>query len=295
MEIHFVKTGNVNLVKLIKNVNKKVSESGNTLLHKAVQYKQKEIVRTLLDKGANVYAKNNKGEYPIYYLNDRDITEMILNAGFDINQRNDKKQTLLHLATGSSLLEYIIEKNPRNLNVDDQDGNMPIHQAVLHNNLENVKILVKHKPLIVVRNKENQTPLELAVYAHEKYGHNNADIIAFLTQAQIDNKVYLPLEQGEECAICLEEMGLSEPNCVVRSIDPVKYSCGHTFHCKCIIKWNREEGKKTCPLCRAPMDIIQRFYIKKGETGFGKRSKRSLLFQNGALQRVNSEIKYLNK
>ena len=91
MEIHFVKTGNVNLVKLIKNVNKKVSESGNTLLHKAVQYKQKEIVRTLLDKGANVYAKNNKGEYPIYYLNDRDITEMILNAGFDINQRNDKK------------------------------------------------------------------------------------------------------------------------------------------------------------------------------------------------------------
>jgi hypothetical protein len=219
---------------------------------------------------------------------------MILNAGFDINTRNRKKQTLLFLATGSDLLEYIIEKNPRNINVDDQDGNMPLHQAVLHNNLENVKLLVKHKALVVVRNKDNHTPLELAkgLKVLEPFTQlntkQNQEIIDFLTQAQIDTRVYLPLEPNEECAICLEEMNISEPNCHVISSDPDHFPCGHKFHCKCIIKWNREEHKKTCPLCRGPMDTIQRFYVKNTQSGFGKRRKRS-----GALKVVNNEIKYL--
>jgi ankyrin repeat protein len=292
MEIYFVKSGNVNMVKLIKNVNKSVSKSGNTLLHKAVEYNQKEIVKILLEKGADVYAKNDAGDYPIYHLKDRDITEMILNAGFDINKTNPKKQTLLHIATMGNLLEYILEKNPENIDAVDIDGNTPLHQAVLQIRLDNVKILVKHKALLNLKNKFNASPLEVAKYAHEIYGDQNSEIITFLTQALIDERVYLPLEPGEECAICLEELS-GRINCFVKSSDQ-NYPCNHKFHCDCIIHWNKE-GKITCPLCRGPMKLIKRFYTKT-DLSFGKRKNFIRFFKRSGsgLKLVNGEISYLH-
>ena len=52
--------------------------------------------------------------------------------------------------------------------------------------------------------------------------------------------------QHKECAICFNLLGNR-----ARTLP-----CGHRFHCDCIDKW-KQQGKFTCPTCRAPFDVPQ--------------------------------------
>lgn len=53
----------------------------------------------------------------------------------------------------------------------------------------------------------------------------------------------------EECCICLEEYDKWDPNKV-----PVTIRCGHVFHKKCLLEWEKKDQLSTeqysCPLCR---------------------------------------------
>lgn len=46
----------------------------------------------------------------------------------------------------------------------------------------------------------------------------------------------------EHCSICLGKTRKNRMNT----------PCGHTFHGRCISRWTGEQGKNTCPMCRAP-------------------------------------------
>lgn len=54
-----------------------------------------------------------------------------------------------------------------------------------------------------------------------------------------------PIEGDSTCPICMEVM--TQRN--VREMP-----CGHKFHKKCINKW-KNEGNRSCPMCREPFDI----------------------------------------
>ena len=47
------------------------------------------------------------------------------------------------------------------------------------------------------------------------------------------------------CAICFEKLNKNTP----------KLSCGHSFHVKCLRKWEKIGKKLNCPLCRAEIRI----------------------------------------
>ena len=49
----------------------------------------------------------------------------------------------------------------------------------------------------------------------------------------------------EPCSICMEPMTQRNSK---------ELPCGHRFHKKCINKW-KNEGNRTCPLCREPFDL----------------------------------------
>ena len=257
------------MIKRIKDVNKILSKSGNTLLHKAVQYNKKDIVKVLLENGADFYASNNEDVRAIDYLTNREIVQMILDAGFDINNRNKKNQTMLHIATKSKLLDFILQKNPENMNATDLYGNIPLHQAVLQNNYDNIKILIDNKSDVFARNSSNLSPLGLAKHVKQAYNYDNQVIIDLLKEAELNNRLFLPIEQGEECPICLEEFDDTKPICMVRP-------CNHKFHISCIVKWV-DEGKDKCPLCRRKITLIKQFFIRN--TPFGIKIKKKIFLK----------------
>jgi hypothetical protein len=55
----------------------------------------------------------------------------------------------------------------------------------------------------------------------------------------------------EECTICMDPLGVRNGPGADGTITT---ACGHRFHRKCINHWLNEDGKTTCPLCRAALN-----------------------------------------
>jgi ankyrin repeat protein len=68
---------------------------GNTPLHAAAFLGREEVVKLLLDKGASLTAKNNKGETPVDVVSgkwDQGLADFYTAIGTGINQKLDLKQ-----------------------------------------------------------------------------------------------------------------------------------------------------------------------------------------------------------
>ena len=83
--------------------------SGDSPLHSAAQWGNLEIVKLLLQNGADVNAKNKWGETPLHYaavFDHKEIARVLLDAGADINAKDNDGQTAFKVvssAKGKSL------------------------------------------------------------------------------------------------------------------------------------------------------------------------------------------------
>nr|XP_006822296.1 PREDICTED: ankyrin-3-like [Saccoglossus kowalevskii] len=78
----------------------KCDARGNTALHVAAQQSCREIVQQLLEKGANVQVKNFDGHQPLHRAcicsNDSDLIRLLLQHGADPNAVNEKMEVPIH-------------------------------------------------------------------------------------------------------------------------------------------------------------------------------------------------------
>jgi ankyrin repeat protein len=78
------------------------SESTGSVLHAAVSSGRKEVVQLILDAGANVNATNDLGETPLHLAAKEDervsIVELLLQRGADVSARRLFEETPLDLA-----------------------------------------------------------------------------------------------------------------------------------------------------------------------------------------------------
>lgn len=125
-----------NTAKLLLDVNANVKvsdENGYTPLHYAVMNNQKEIVSAVTNKFCDIDATDNEGNTPLYYSigKGKDIMNILLQAGADINGANADGKTVLHKAIIDKDVEsaaFLIE-NGANVNIKDQSGHTPIYYA----------------------------------------------------------------------------------------------------------------------------------------------------------------------
>ena len=147
--------------------------AGDTALHIAAAAYQSGTLRLLVEKGANVQARNRRGAEPIHYAADG-------SPGADYWDP----------VAQSDALRYLVEAGA-DPNAFDKSGVAPLHRAVRTRSALAVATLIENGAYPRLKNKRGSTPLHLAV---QNTGRSNSGSDAAKEeQGQI---IELLLDQG---------------------------------------------------------------------------------------------------
>jgi len=179
---------------------------GKTPLHVAVLYRaDSEIVKLLLDHGANPMIQDNKGKSSMYYasvMNSTVIADMFVEMECQKQDNSMGQQlTLLDAILNSDydMINLLVDnRNILNLpNVND-NGNTPLHYAVNINNYNVVDVLLTRGANQYIKNNESETPMQMAIRL------NYSDIVGLLLRFHND-----PVDQSFGLSSNLESFNLS--------------------------------------------------------------------------------------
>ena len=126
-----------------------------------------DIVKYLVDKGADINTRDREGSIPLQnaaikgYL---DIVIILVEKGSDVNYKDDNDVTPLHFACMSGnyeLVKYLID-NGANVRAVSKAGREPIFEAAWGGNLEMIKFLESKGSDLKGINSNGNTPLHFA-------------------------------------------------------------------------------------------------------------------------------------
>ena len=160
---------NVDLIKHLINegadVNAKDSEN-YSVLNRACVYGMTEIVSILIDKGAEVQNDFNVfGTHPVHfsaYNGYVDITKLLLQNGADVNIPNKWGITPLHFAAyrdNASMIKFLIENGAERNTRDLLNGFTPLHNAVSSSQMENTQLLINNGADYKIKDNNDKTVL----------------------------------------------------------------------------------------------------------------------------------------
>ena len=160
---------------------------GETPLHAAVKIGDREVVRALLNSGADPNAMEGDGETPLHHAvrSDRvEIAEMLLIAGADPNART-MNGTPLHGAAhyGASLVVGMLLAAGADPNAKNDLGWTPLHELALSNSPDTVAVaqmLIEAGADASSKDWNGATPLDRA----NKY--NRSVIAQYLAEIESD-------------------------------------------------------------------------------------------------------------
>jgi len=116
---------------------------------------------------------NNKGDHLLKICQQGDVErlkctlqEKSLFDDFDINTKYENGSTCLHeVVTHNAQFTGIVKlllENRASVNIQDNDGNTPLHVAVLYHCVENIKEIMNYNPDVNITNLDNVSPVDFA-------------------------------------------------------------------------------------------------------------------------------------
>jgi ankyrin repeat protein len=148
-----------------------------TPLHAAAYEGHKDVAELLLAKGADVNAKNIIGQTPLDLAagNDhKDIMDLLMAHKADVN---------IHDAAAGGYMKIVsamIQQNPALLSSDDIYGNSPLHCAAARGHIDVSALLLANRADVNAKDKGGSTPLHLAA----RNGHK--DVVKLLLANKAD-------------------------------------------------------------------------------------------------------------
>ena len=255
------------LEELKKMVNSK-DERQKTPLHKAAENGSLEMVKILIEMGADIDAKDEGKATPLHYcilVGNIEIVKILLQKGADMEARLEGEVisvcTPLHVAVKFSHMDIVklLLGNGAQINTQDKIGNTVLHHTVENDTyhfdpfdpyffLEIVKYLLEHGAQVDIRNNDNKTPFDLA---NEHQNFEMAKILLEKKRDELDKNPLANMSNKASCVICFSR----------RNELFVLTPCGHTTLCEpCCYKLKHEQNSK-CPNCRKPIqDYVKIFF-----------------------------------
>lgn len=146
-----------------------LNDMGDTPLHRAAFTGRKEVVMLLLQHNADPSIVNGSGETAKEVTYDKDIRNML--EAVERTQERKLEELLLGAAregeTGK-LTALLNKRKPPDINCTDQMGNTPLHCAAYRAHKHCALKLLKNGADPKIKNKNDQTPLDLAQGAEMK-------------------------------------------------------------------------------------------------------------------------------
>ena len=146
----------IDVVELLINkgadVNAKNKKEGSTALHIVTYRHNKEIVQLLVKKGADVNVKNKYGITPLHYVGNINITEFLIAKGADINAKDNKGYTPLHNVATKVIKSENFFKYELSI-----EQTIPVAEHLIANGAD-----------VNAKDKDGKTPLKLAIEKDNK-------------------------------------------------------------------------------------------------------------------------------
>ncbi|KAI9448942.1 ankyrin repeat-containing domain protein, partial [Lactarius psammicola] len=165
-------------VNIILDVNK----HHLTPLHLASFYGWVEMVRVLLDRGANANSEDNLGRTPLHlmaeskycpWLDGVRIAQLLVEHGADVNAQDKDNTTPLHAAFyyGRVYMIQVLLGHNAMTNLEGNLGRTPLLHLLagsryypLHDGVHIAKLFLEHGTNVDAQCKDNTTPLHVASY-----------------------------------------------------------------------------------------------------------------------------------
>ncbi|KAK4704114.1 uncharacterized protein P7C70_g2096, partial [Phenoliferia sp. Uapishka_3] len=191
--------------------------NGEAPLHLAAREGHLEIARLLLEAGASVDAEDDKGQTPLHQAAMEEVAKLLVSAGASLEYKDDEGgATPLHYAaaagknvtytSGDFLVMMVLLDATVSIDVKDNDGNTPLHNAAYHGHLWAAALLLESRANIDTENDGGQTPLQVALE------EDNEEVATFLAKWERDDTgLHLAALKGVfEITILLCEAGASD-------------------------------------------------------------------------------------
>jgi ankyrin repeat protein len=131
---------------------------GRTPLHFAASSGSLEATKMLLQKGANINARDQYGCTPLLltvYGFQTEIVKLLAASGANVNLGDNGGRTPLHQAACASPTEIVVIllKNGANPNAQDRNGVTPLHEAARTADEEVLELLLKNNADVAIRHR----------------------------------------------------------------------------------------------------------------------------------------------
>jgi ankyrin repeat protein len=176
------------------DVNTK-DDFGITPLHWAADKGHVEVVKLLLERGADPNAKSNyswtSGWTPLHYAADKghiEVVEALLKHGADVNAKDKDGKTPLHVASvrgDVNIVKLLLERGA-DPNARDGNGETPLHWAASKGHVEVVEVLLEYGADINIKDRDGRTPLHVASAAYRAPEWDYVDAIELLLEHGAD-------------------------------------------------------------------------------------------------------------
>lgn len=160
-------------------------KNGNTALHQAASGGYEHVAQDLIKQGHDINAKNMFGESVMQMAvapirepqsEPRAIQQALIDAGVDLQGRDNAGNTLLHVAAyagDGEMCKFLADRGGLDVDARTVDGNTPLHCAASMGKSEAIDQLLKDGADPAITNSDHKTARDIAVGEQAKVALDN--------------------------------------------------------------------------------------------------------------------------